>query len=202
MIINAGGNALHIREQGGWRNNRFTGYLLTSPPTIPIIKVTINQMSNYNEIGTYRLRDKKGKFSPFKRGVKMFFKRLFILSLVSASIYGIYVLGGILNPKVHIVEAEVKQEIPAVLQRIAGCESQGSRKAKGTHHDKNGQVLMRSNTNKSVDVGKYQVNTVWFSKATELGLDITKEKDNETMALWIYQNRGTEDWSASKKCWQ
>jgi hypothetical protein len=60
---------------------------------------------------------------------------------------------------------------------------------------------MRSNTNKSVDIGKYQINSVWFKKATELGLDITKEEDNEAMAYWIYENRGTGDWYSSQSCW-
>ena len=96
---------------------------------------------------------------------------------------------------------EVKIEAP-VMDRIAGCESQGNRNSKGTHYDKNGQVLMRSNTNRTVDLGKYQINTVWFAKATELGLDLTKEDDNKKMAEWKYANRGTDDWSASAKCWK
>lgn len=93
-----------------------------------------------------------------------------------------------------IIEVESKK-IPPVLQRIAKCESGN------THFDSNGQVLMRSNTNRTVDVGRYQLNSVWFKKATELGLDITKEKDNEKMAVWIYENRGTGDWYSSANCW-
>jgi hypothetical protein len=103
------------------------------------------------------------------------------------------------------VEKEVIKEVQIeapVLDRIAGCESQGNRNSKGTHFDKNGQVLMRSNTNRTVDLGKYQINTIWFAKATELGLDLTRENDNKKMAEWIYANRGTGDWSASAKCWK
>jgi len=94
------------------------------------------------------------------------------------------------------VEVQVDKGIPPVMQRIAKCESGN------THIDpKTGQVIMRSNTNNTVDVGRYQINSVWFKKATELGLDITKEKDNEKMAMFIYENYGTEDWVYSSKCW-
>jgi hypothetical protein len=57
------------------------------------------------------------------------------------------------------------------------------------------------NTNKTVDIGRYQINTVWFAKATELGLDLTNEQDNYKMAVYIYTNFGTEPWVYSKKCW-
>ena len=82
-----------------------------------------------------------------------------------------------------------------VLDRIAVCESNNK------HFDKNGQVLMRGNSNKTVDVGIFQINSVWFSKATELGLDLTKEADNREFAKYLYTTRGTEDWVYSKKCW-
>jgi hypothetical protein len=90
---------------------------------------------------------------------------------------------------------EVKGKAP-VMDRIAKCESGGN------HIDpKTGQVYMLANTNKSVDVGKYMINTVWHKKAKELGFDITKELDNEKMAYWIYENIGTSPWSASSHCW-
>lgn len=91
-------------------------------------------------------------------------------------------------------EVLVSEEAP-VLERIALCESGGK-------HYKNGQVVFNANTDGTVDVGKYQINTVWFKKATELGLDITREADNHAMAKWIYSNRGTGDWSASQACWK
>lgn len=145
------------------------------------------------------------KYQVFKWKVKRFFRKVLIGTGAVIALTIIFQLGGLLNPALeyHTVEAIKEVEKPSpVLERIAGCESQGSAKLKGTHYDKNGQVLMRSNTNKTVDVGKYQINSVWFAKATELGLDITKEKDNEEMAKWIYKNRGTGDWSASQKCWK
>lgn len=86
-------------------------------------------------------------------------------------------------------------EVPPVMERIAKCES-------NNQHTRNGQVIFNANTNGTVDVGRYQINTVWNKKATELKLDITKDSDNTAMAIWIYQNRGTEDWYSSKSCWQ
>jgi hypothetical protein len=93
-----------------------------------------------------------------------------------------------------IVVKTVYAESP-IMERIAKCESGGK------HYDSTGQVVMRSNTNKSVDVGKFQINSVWFKKATELGFDVTTEKGNTDMAYWIYANRGTQDWYASRDCW-
>ena len=108
----------------------------------------------------------------------------------------VFEMGGALSPVEIYHQVDAVEVVTPVLQRIANCESNDS------HYDKNGQVLMRSNTNKSVDVGRYQINSVWFSKATELGLDITKESDNEEMAKWIYENKGTGDWSSSANCWK
>jgi len=94
------------------------------------------------------------------------------------------------------IEVPIEKGIPPIMSRIAKCESGG------VHIDpKTGQVIMRSNTNGSVDVGKFQINSIWFKKASDLGLDITKELDNEKMAMWIYENKGTTDWSASQTCW-
>lgn len=83
------------------------------------------------------------------------------------------------------------------MDRIAKCESND------THiNPKTGQVYMLANSNKTVDVGKYMINTVWHKKAKELGLDITKEEDNEKMAYWIYENVGTSPWIYTANCWQ
>lgn len=110
---------------------------------------------------------------------------------------GVFMAKGTIQPTTlwakEVIEIPVK-EMPPVLKRIAKCES-------GDIHYKNGQVIFNANTNGSVDIGRYQINTVWNKKATELGLDLSKEKDNEVMAMWIYENRGTEDWYSSKSCW-
>lgn len=144
-------------------------------------------------------------FQVFKYKAKRVARKLVIGTIVISTVYGIYTLGSIMNPSVIYNQIEVIKEvetIPLIMKRIAGCESQGNAKLTGKHFDKNGQVLMRSNKNKSVDLGKYQINTVWFAKATELGYDLTLEKDNEEMAMWIYRNKGTKDWYSSESCWK
>lgn len=84
---------------------------------------------------------------------------------------------------------------PPVLARIFTCESHNHQYAPS------GQVLMKPNTNGTVDVGIAQINTVWFAQATALHLDITTEAGNKAMALWIYQNKGTAPWYSSAHCW-
>ena len=83
-----------------------------------------------------------------------------------------------------------------VMERIAKCESGGKQ------FGPSGQVLVVGNVNKSVDMGKYQINiSIWGSKATELGFDLTTEKGNTEMAYWLYANYGTEPWVHTKSCW-
>ncbi len=141
----------------------------------------------------------KTKFQIFKYKAKRFFKRLFITVAVLAIVIGIYKLGGLLNPATVYTKAEVIKEVTVkapILDRIAKCES-GNR-----HYDSNGQILVKGNVNKTVDVGRFQINNYyWGAKAKELGLDITREEDNRKMAEWIYENKGTEPWSSSKPCW-
>ncbi len=102
--------------------------------------------------------------------------------------------------------APIEQEAP-VLQRIGDCES-GQRKANGTavpgsatQYGKDGQVIVTFNNNGTHDTGKYAINSIWGKKATAMSLDLTNEADNYAMAKWIYENKGTSDWSASQKCW-
>ena len=140
-----------------------------------------------------RVRETNGRFSSMWKITKWFATRVAIGMAILAVGLGLYVAGGYGNP---VVKAQlVKEDTAPVLLRIFKCESNNK------HFDKNGQVLMRSNNNKTVDIGIAQINSVWFAKATELRLDLTKEGDNKEMAQWIYRNRGTDDWSASAKCW-
>jgi len=83
--------------------------------------------------------------------------------------------------------------LPPILLKIAKCESNNN------HYDKNGQVLI----NASHDIGRFQVNVpIWGKKAHEMGLNLADERDNETFARFLYENFGSEPWSASKKsCW-
>lgn len=127
-------------------------------------------------------------------------KRSIIALAVICVLMWSIVLGGHLMPVTayaeRIVEVTTKSHAP-VMDRIAKCESND------THiNPKTGQVYMLANSNKTVDVGKYMINTVWHKKAKELGLDITKEEDNEKMAYWIYENVGTSPWIYTANCWQ
>lgn len=144
-----------------------------------------------------------GRFDSFKSAVKRIVKRTAQLAGAGGAFYAIFMLGAFTwstsTTEAYTNTVIVQAEAP-VLDRIADCES-GSGKGTATHYDKNGQVLLRGNKNGTVDVGKYQINSVWYAKATELKLDLTKEEDNKKMAEHIYANYGTEPWFASKKCW-
>ena len=137
------------------------------------------------------------KWNRIKRKVKNYFV-LVVAGTVAVLLASTWYVP---TPELHYVQeakadVEVVEQMPAVLKRIAKCESGD------THFDKNGQVLVRGNTNRSVDVGRYQINSVWFAKATELGLNVFDEEDNQKMAEWLFENRGTEDWYLTKKCWK
>lgn len=155
----------------------------------------------YGEKVIGQLRDGKGKYSKvgvIRRFVRKMVKLTVIAILIVVGAYSALQVGAKFYP--HTVYAvqekvvEVVKEAP-ILAKIAKCESGDN------HYDKNGQVLLRGNTNKTVDVGRFQINSVWFAKATELGLDLTNEDDNKKFAQWLYENRGTEDWKYSKACW-
>lgn len=137
-------------------------------------------------------------FEVLKWRVYKLARKVLILSFMVGMVYGAFKLGlsssGETTYAVQEKIVEVSKKSP-VLERIAHCESNNM-------HYRDGQVIFNVNTNGTVDIGRYQINSVWNKKATELGLDLTKEKDNEAMATWIYENRGTEDWYSSKKCWQ
>ena len=154
-----------------------------------------------NELGRkYAEQSLSMKWYHLKLKVKRFFKKVIFWFCVALLIAGVVQYFRWAYPttitKEVVKEVIVNQEIKyPVLDRIAQCES-GNK-----HFDKNGQVMLRGNTNKSVDVGVFQINSLWFAKATELGLDLTKEKDNREFAVYLYTTRGTEDWVWSKKCW-
>ena len=136
----------------------------------------------------HQVRDGKGRFAKGKR----VFKKV----LVSVICLGIaFIIGSYANAQtIYSVRekiVEVKRTAP-VLDRISKCENGGS------HYDKNGQVAI----NKTQDIGKYQINVpIWGKKATEMGLDLSKESDNKIFAEYLYENFGSEPWVHSKKCW-
>lgn len=148
----------------------------------------------------------KGSFRVGQSRVSRFFSTLWTY-LSFFLVAGFIVLAGLVligtdygqvkaEPEVRIIEL-IDETVPPVLSRIAECESNSR------HFGKSGQVLAVGNKNGSVDVGRYQINvSSWGEKATELGYDLYDEKENELMALWIYENYGTEPWKWTKSCWR
>lgn len=140
------------------------------------------------------------KWQVFKFRTARRVRKLAVVLLMLDLLVGGYELGS-MKPKTVYADREVIKQVEVeakapVLERIAKCESGG------THYDKSGQVLLRGNTNKTVDIGIMQINeTYWGKKAHELGYNLTIEKDNKEFARWLYTNYGTEPWSASKGCW-
>ena len=143
-----------------------------------------------------------GKFQRAIRKIGFWTKRAILVSGAITAL-GWLVFGGIsygrLTAEPQVVNAKEIVEVPVetdspVLNRIAKCESGGA-------HYKNGQVIFNANTNKTVDIGYYQINSIWNKKASELGLDLTKEADNKAFGVWLYKNYGTEPWVYTKDCW-
>jgi hypothetical protein len=138
----------------------------------------------------------------FKKRVVRLIKNLLKLAILCLLVVVIFKIGQYTSPKTIITHQEIIKEVEMkapILDKIAKCESSTG------HFAKNGQVVVRANASKthnSVDIGKYQINSYyWGAKATELGLNLWVEEDNEKMAYYIYKNYGTEAWSASRKCW-
>ena len=151
-----------------------------------------------------RLRDlypHATRFQVLKWKIRNFFRKVVIASFVIGVIYGAFKIGSIVSADTVYTAKEITKEVQVinapVMDRIAKCESNSN------HYDpKTGQVRTEPNKNGTVDIGYYQINEFyWGAKASELGLDLTKEKDNKKMGEWIYANVGTEPWSASRPCW-
>ena len=158
------------------------------------------KLTNNWEGRNYMKYQRDAKTGQFKNKVKSFLKKLLfwviVILALAATVQGFRLAYPTVVTVETIKEVLVNQEIDyPVLARIAQCESGN------THIDKNGQVLMRGNTNRTVDIGRYQINSVWFAEATKQGLDLTKDKDNEEFAKFLFSTRGTEPWVYSKKCW-
>ncbi len=141
------------------------------------------------------------KFEVFKFKFAKFVYKSFVYSFIGITAVTLFFVGwasGMYTSVVTKVQAEpnspVVEALAPVMERIAHCESSGT-------HTKNGQVIFKANTDGSVDIGLYQINSVHNKEASKLGYDLTNEKDNEAFALYLYHNYGTSPWSASAKCW-
>jgi len=139
------------------------------------------------------------KWQAFKRSVAKFFRRLLWAGVIGLIAFAIFKAGAYINPSIITTTAEVIKEVPIkapIMDRIAKCESPIG------HYGKNGQVEVRGNDNHTVDIGKYQINSYyWGKEASQMGLNLWVEKDNETFANWLYREKGTSPWSSSAHCW-
>lgn len=145
----------------------------------------------------------KWKTQEFLKAIVRF---LFKVGMIGGIGYSLFMAGAYFNPVVSYAVQEkqvlITKDVP-IMDRIAGCESEGNPNSKGSHFGKNGQVRTHANTNGTTDIGRYMINNdVWGAKATSLGYNIFTDKGNHDMAYWIYENKGTVDWSASARCWQ
>ena len=161
------------------------------------------KLTNNWEGRNYMKYQRDLKTGQFKNRVKSFFKKVLFWTVVilalAATVQGFRLAYPTVVTVETIKEVIVNQEIKyPILDKIALCESNNK------HFDKNGQVLVRGNTNgrASVDVGAYQINVMYHGdKATAMGLNLFDQKDNRTYAVYLFETQGTEPWSASKKCW-
>jgi hypothetical protein len=89
------------------------------------------------------------------------------------------------------------------MKRISGCETVGSAKGydQKNHWEKDGETVRRGRVTPD-DIGLYQISFKhWGQQAMQMELNLFELEYNEKFALWLYHNRGTEDWYPSKHCW-
>jgi hypothetical protein len=124
---------------------------------------------------------------------------------------GIFIAKATLEPKTvwgrEVIEIPIV-EVPLIMKRIADCES-GKRLPSGRaeegsarHFDSKGKVITGVNKDGSIDIGKYQINTVHLAEIARMNLNVYDEKDNEAFALYLHDQRGTSDWYSSADCWK
>ena len=151
------------------------------------------------------------------RAIRWFMIRVMVISTAVAVLTGVYFYGAfeggrtisVINNNIIAEAAVVVPTIPPVLERIAQAESHKSHfctealvKASMCKKHEVGQVLQHVNTNGSIDIGYYQINSVHGATAAKLGYNLTIEADNKAFAEWLYANEGTEPWYSSEHNWR
>jgi hypothetical protein len=156
---------------------------------------------------TVKHNDKVYKYIYLNSNTEVFIYKLKNLALrvgfIAFASYTVFTMGQSLPSSKHIAYAESNQQVtvidktlPPILQKICHAESPTG------HNKPNGTIAHYVNTNKTIDIGKCQINSIWEAKAVELGYNIYTEQGNEDMALWIFNNYGSEPWFSSKTKWQ
>ncbi len=125
-------------------------------------------------------------------------KRVAFALLTLGILFGVYFIGTANGKEIsatNVIAVAQPEKTAPVMERILKAES-------GNHqYAPSGQVLIHVNSNGTVDIGAAQINSIWFSLATKLGYDLTKETDNKAFAEYLYANYGTEPWQSSSKNW-
>lgn len=94
---------------------------------------------------------------------------------------------------VETVVREYFADIPVMVQ-VARCESTFR------HWRTDGSVLTGRVDN--ADTGVMQINKRYHEEAAiRLGLDLDQIEDNLAYARHLYEEQGTQPWSASQPCW-
>jgi hypothetical protein len=151
----------------------------------------------------YMGRHLNGRFSSFKSRVKAFIRKSLWALLFAALLFASFVMGAAFysTNTITVTHASAPYSEPAVLQRIADCESGNGSAGSGKQFNKFGAVVLNANTNKTVDIGKFQINSIHEGEAQKLGFDLFTEEGNTGYARYLYENKGTGDWASSSNCW-
>lgn len=163
------------------------------------------------------IRNRKGEFAP-KRKPMGKWERRFMLSLM-VFCFGTIAVGQAWDawgPKelvafnmanVAFADELKVVEMRTILHDIADCES-GVRNADGSGVEgsarqfyDDGRVVRNYNKDGTVDIGKYQINSIHMAQVVRMNLDVLTEEGNEEFAEYLYELNGTRDWKASRSCW-
>lgn len=150
------------------------------------------------------IRNTKGQFimkTTFIAATKYHLKRIFriiSLSTFTALIIALAITYGAYTTQSTVSYAQVTTTTTPsypILKKVATCES------KGQQFHKDGTLVFHINTNNTIDIGEYEINSIWEAKSISLGYNIYTAEGNYNMALYLFTNYGTEPWASSKPCW-
>jgi hypothetical protein len=146
------------------------------------------------------MRDITGRYDSWRCRLSRFGKKCAIVSLWTLAGLSAVVYVALSNERIVIRNTETikmvekSRPLPAVLVRIAECES-------GNRQYTDAGDVVRGKVNKS-DLGRYQINEqIHGDRMRRLGLNIYDAEDNQAYAIMLFEERGTEPWTASRKCW-
>lgn len=150
------------------------------------------------------VRSKNGRFSTLKARIRVVIRKCVLIALYVSTLVLAFGMGGAFfsTSTVSVSFASAPESEPAVLQRIADCESGNGKPGTASQFNKYGAVVLNANTNKTVDLGKFQINSIHEAEAQKLGFDLFTEEGNVGYAKYLYENKGTGDWASSQNCWK